>query len=128
MGNIGKALGAARVLEKEVPGYMAMQFIGLLMLLGVGLVQLVAGIGCLRLNPSARKTALIATTVYLVYAMAALVHHGIFVLPANVAFQKAQHAKMPPGMPDISGSTQILAGPLARHRMSGSAFTSLLPC
>jgi hypothetical protein len=104
---LGNALAGPRFLAKEVPGFVAVQIVGIIAYFAFGATALFAGIGCLRLSPAARKAAIVATLLFLLYAMASQVYGVIYILPAQVELQKQQQANLPPGMPDMSAVAQI---------------------
>jgi sulfite exporter TauE/SafE len=84
-------------LAKEVPGHAVIEIGTAVLNLPVGLLMILAGVGLLRLMPSARYLAYGITLFEIVLALLHSIHSAVWVIPAQNRIVAEQIPNLPPG-------------------------------
>ena len=112
-----------RQVAKEAPAYTPVMVASSGVTSLLGLLAVIAGIGALRMKPSARSLGIF---VALTEILATLIQSGYniaFVIPITARVTAEQNQERPPGMPDMSGFTN---GALYGGAIFGILFTIVI--
>ena len=101
-------LEAQKRVAKEAPAYVPVmactQAVGTLL----GLLALIAGLGALKMKPSARRLGIFVALAVIVSTLIQTGYNFAYVVPITIQVAEEQAEDRPPGMPDMSGATKVM--------------------
>lgn len=101
-------MAALKQLIKEAPGYVPVTVGSSALTSLIGLLAIIAGIGILKMNPTARSLGIMVAVCFILLALVMSGYNFAFVVPISVQVADDQAKNQPPGMPDMSGINKAL--------------------
>jgi uncharacterized membrane protein (DUF2068 family) len=105
-------------LQREVPGYIAVEVSTYVLGLVLSVLSLVAGIGLLRMKGWARWAAVICGALLIISNIAHTAYQWIYINPVTARWTEEKMPKLPPGTPNV---TALFGGPVFKAIATGTA-------